>query len=80
MGAPTNYGPDTIAKGDAIKTRGSWYRVVRVNKKSVSVDVSDMYQAPTRVYTHTIPYPEIRDHKPAASAAAETVQDLDATG
>ncbi|WP_040520899.1 hypothetical protein [Gordonia malaquae] len=47
-GAATNYGPDTIAKDDKIKTRGTWYLVVRVNKKTVSVDVSDMYQAPTR--------------------------------
>lgn len=61
-GTATNYGPDTIAKGDAVKIRGSWYPVVRVNKKTVSI--------PSIVggsWTDTSPYREIQDHKPANS-------------
>lgn len=74
-GQTANYGPTTIAKGDAVRVRGSWYRVVRVNKKTVSVDVSRYYQAATRVMTDTTPYHEISDHKAKTDAA-----DLDATG
>ncbi|WP_368680440.1 DUF3560 domain-containing protein (plasmid) [Rhodococcus opacus] len=36
-GQATNYGPDDIAKGDQVQRRGQWYRVVRVNRKTVSI-------------------------------------------
>lgn len=60
-GVATNYGPDSIAKGDQVKIRGTWYPVVRVNKKTVSV--------PSVVggsWTDTAPYREIQDHRTAA--------------
>ncbi|MGB6245180.1 DUF3560 domain-containing protein [Gordonia sp. (in: high G+C Gram-positive bacteria)] len=75
-GQAANHGPDTIAKGDAIRTRYGWYKVVRVNKKTVSVDVTHHYQAADRVITDTVPYQEITAHK-AKTSDAETV-DLDA--
>lgn len=61
-GAATNYGPDSIAKGDQVKIRGRWYPVVRVNKKTVSI--------PSIVggsWTDTAPYREIQEHRPAAT-------------
>ncbi len=36
-GKATNFGPDTINKGDAVKIRGHWYIVARTNPKTVSV-------------------------------------------
>lgn len=74
-GQATNYGPDTINKGDAVKTWHGWSRAIRVNKKTVSVDVTRYYQAATRIITDTVLYHEIRDHKPATET-----RDLDATG
>jgi hypothetical protein len=58
-GIANTFGPDTIAKGDLIKKRGAWYQVVRVNPKSVSVQV----QAGA-TWTHKIAYHEISDHQP----------------
>jgi len=62
-GAATNYGPDTIAKGDAVKIRNSWYQVVRANKKTVTV--------PSGLgnWTNTSPYREIQDHRSAGATA-----------
>lgn len=36
-GQATNYGPEDIAKGDQVQRRGQWYRVIRVNRKTVSI-------------------------------------------
>ncbi|OFJ54244.1 hypothetical protein BEL07_08440 [Mycolicibacterium grossiae] len=58
-GLANTYGPDTIAKGDLIKKRGAWYQVVRVNQKTVSVQV----QAGA-TWTHKIAYHEISEHQP----------------
>lgn len=58
-GLANTYGPDSIAKGDLIKKRGAWYQVVRVNQKTVSVQV----QAGA-TWTHKIPYHEISAHQP----------------
>ena len=57
-GLANTYGPDSITKGDLIKKRGAWYQVVRVNPKSVSVQV----QAGA-TWTHKIAYHEISDHR-----------------
>jgi len=62
-GQATNYGPDTIAKGDAVKIRNRWYEVVRVNKKTVTVP-SGMGS-----WTDTSPYREVQDHRPAGAPA-----------
>lgn len=37
-GVAVEYGPDTVHPGDEVLISGIWRRVVRVNKKSVSVD------------------------------------------
>lgn len=57
-GQATNYGPEIISKGDRVKIRGTWYRVVRANKKTVTVPSS------LGTWTNTSPYQEIQEHQP----------------
>jgi len=58
-GTATNYGPDDIAKGDHIRHAGHWFEVVRINKKSVTVNT---FQGNTGTwFTGTVPYDQIRD-------------------
>lgn len=57
-GEATNYGPETVAKGDAVKIRGDWRRVVRANKKSVSVETGYSW-------TDRAPWAEVSDHRAA---------------
>lgn len=58
-GTATNYTRDDIHTGDLVKYRGTWYPVVRVNTKSVSV--------PSIVggtsWTDTVRYEHLRDHR-----------------
>lgn len=61
-GAVKVYSRETIAKGDAIRVGGTWYRVARVNTKSVSV-------ATGYGWNDTVDYHKIRDHRPAAELA-----------
>lgn len=56
-GTATNFGPGNVAKGDQVKIRGTWYRVVRANKKTVTVP------SPFGSWTDTAPYREIQDHR-----------------
>ena len=59
-GTATNYGPHNVAKGDAVQIRGTWYRVLRANPKSVTVAG---YFGPDRT-----PWQEVSDHQPAKAA------------
>lgn len=53
--------PDTVEVGDFITTRyEGWRRVVRVNRKTVSVETGHSW-------TDTVPYAKILRHRPAAS-------------
>lgn len=64
-GKASTAGPDTVAKNDWVLVRGHWYRVRRVNKKTVSVP-SVIIAAPqpgTREYTDTTPWHEVRAHR-----------------
>lgn len=61
-GRATGYGPDSIAKGDAVKVRGRWCRVARVNAKTVSVETGYSW-------TDRVAYAEIQDHRAAAQIA-----------
>lgn len=69
-GTTTDYGPDTIAVGDRIAWRGTWYPVKRVHKKTVTI--------PSIVggsWTDTMPYTKITGHIRAADYdAARTEQ------
>lgn len=56
-GAAPGYTREQINRGDAVKIRGNWRRVVRVNAKSVSVETGYSW-------TDTAPYAEIQDHRP----------------
>ena len=58
-GTATGFGPATINKGDAVKIRGRWYEVARVNKKTVTVPST------LGAWTDTAPYHAIQDHRPA---------------
>lgn len=72
-GKALTIGPDTVAKGDFVRVRGHWYRVRRVNAKSVSVP-SHVITAPKpgeREHTDTTPWREITDHKRAEDVPAE---------
>lgn len=54
-GKATNYGPQTVAKGDAVKIRDHWHRVVRANAKSVTVETEYSW-------TDRAPWHEVQDH------------------
>lgn len=58
QGVATDYGPGTVATGDAVKIRGQWRRVVRANAKSVSVATDYSRAART-------PWHEVQDHRKA---------------
>ncbi|WP_434513212.1 hypothetical protein ABUV18_03019 (plasmid) [Clavibacter nebraskensis] len=53
-GRATGYDRTTVQKGDLVKIRGSWHRVVRVNPKTVSVETG-------YTWTDTAPYAQIQD-------------------
>lgn len=57
--------PASIRKGDVITYWGArnGTKVVRVNKKSVTVEETSSYN--NRVYTRTVPYQQITSHGPA---------------
>lgn len=59
-GTATNYGPSNVRKGDAVNIRGTWYRVVRANAKSVSVETEYSW-------TNRTPWHEVRDHRAAGA-------------
>lgn len=58
-GQATNHGPETVAKGDAVKIRDQWYRVARSNKKTVSVETGHSW-------TDRAPWHEVQDRRAAA--------------
>jgi len=61
-GAPV-YSAETIGKGDWVQVSGLWYPVIRVNPKSVTVQVEMGGKG-------TAPYHKITGHKTAAEIAA----------
>lgn len=63
-GIASTYSRDSIAKGDMVEYRGGWYRVVRVNPKSVSVQLHE-----GATWTNTIGYHKISGRRPASSEA-----------
>lgn len=75
QGIANTYSRETIAKGDLIKYLNSWYKVERVNAKSVSVRMWD-----NASWTDTVAYHKIKGHRPATPTAdvathvPETVQ------
>lgn len=69
-GIASSHSRDTIAKGDLVKHRGSWYRVMRVNLKTVSVQ---MHAGAS--WTNTIGYHEITGHEPSAANDATPTPD-----
>jgi hypothetical protein len=69
-GAASSHSSDTISKGDFVQKRGVWYRVERVNTKSVSVRMHELAS-----WTNTIGYHEITAHRSAARAKADAAQE-----
>lgn len=61
-GKATGYSPATVKKGDAVKIRGTWYKVARANAKSVSV------QTPYS-WTDRSLWAEVEDHRTATPEA-----------
>lgn len=59
-GIASTYSRETIAKGDHIFYCGSWWPVVRVNAKSVSIR---MHEGAS--WTNTVAYHKIQDHRRA---------------
>lgn len=58
-GKATGFSKDTVGKGDLVRVRGQWRRVVRVNAKTVSLETGYSW-------TDTVPYAEIQRHTAAA--------------
>lgn len=56
-GEATDHGPDTVAVGDLVKIRGSWYPVARCNAKTVAVETGYSW-------TDKAPWHEVQDHRP----------------
>lgn len=71
-GIASSHSRDTIAKGDLVKYCGRWYPVVRVNAKTVSVQ---MHEGAS--WTNTIGYHQISGHQRAAGQKMNTVGDDD---
>lgn len=74
-GTATALGPDTVTVGDFVQVRGHWYRVRRVNKKSVSVP-NHIIAAPqpgAREWTDTVAWHKITGHQRAEDMPAEFV-------
>lgn len=63
-GIASSYSRDTIAKGDYILYCGSWWPVVRVNAKSVSIRPHE-----GATWTNTVAYHKIKGHRPAADTS-----------
>lgn len=63
-GKTTNFGPDTVHKGDLVRIRSHWRRVVRVSAKSVSVETGYSW-------TDRVAYAEISELRSPEAAAAE---------
>ncbi|GAA2778906.1 DUF3560 domain-containing protein [Crossiella cryophila] len=62
-GTAADYGPDTIKKGDRVQDKVDWAEVVRVNRKSVTIN---FMQLPGGEWiTSTVRYDQIRNHRPA---------------
>lgn len=59
-GQATGYSADTVKRGDAVKIRGSWYKVARANAKTVSVETPYSW-------TDRSPWAEVQNHRPAAA-------------
>lgn len=58
QGTATDFGPHNVSKGDIVRIRGDWRRVVRANAKSVSVETGYSW-------TDRAPWHEVSDHRPA---------------
>lgn len=74
-GKATALGPDTVATGDFVQVHGRWYRVRRINTKSVSVP-NHIIAAPKpgeREWTDTITWHKITDHKRTQDMPVEFV-------
>ncbi|MGO1053251.1 DUF3560 domain-containing protein [Crossiella sp. CA198] len=61
-GTATDCGPDTIKNGDLVQDKVGWAEVVRVNRKSVTIN---FMQLPDGEWiTSTVRYDQIREHRP----------------
>jgi hypothetical protein len=64
-GKTSTLGPDQVSKGDSVSYNGMWMRVVRVNKKSVSVP-NPLYPPPLpgeKEFTQTITWHKLSGHR-----------------
>ncbi|WP_244296368.1 DUF3560 domain-containing protein [Pseudoclavibacter terrae] len=58
-GQATDYGRHNVAKGDAVRVRGTWYVVARCNAKTVAVETQYSW-------TDKTPWHEVQDHRTSA--------------
>lgn len=56
-GIATTYGPATVRKGDFVKIRGYWSKVLRANPKTVSIEAGQGWDLK---YT----WAEVKEHRP----------------
>ena len=70
-GQAGDYSPDTITAGDLVKIRHhGWTPVLRTNTKTVSVETPAPFGG--RMIRHTVPYPELRGHRPQGETTDTT--------
>jgi hypothetical protein len=81
-GKASTLGPDQVAKGDWVSYRGMWMRVVRVNKKSVSVP-NPLYPPPRpgeKEATWTVAWHKLSGHRTTEQMPSEFVEAYDPCG
>lgn len=66
-GEASTYSKETIAAGDEILYRGTWYKVVRANAKTVGVHFFGDRQSG---WTNKLGYHELSGHRPAGAAGS----------
>ena len=66
-GEATDFGPDTIKAGDMVSTGGGvWWKVHRVNKKTLTVEQSEGV-----ISSYRVKYHQIRAHQPSVDHVAQ---------
>lgn len=68
QGVASTHSRETVKAGDLIEYRGTWYRVVRANAKTVSVHFFGECQSG---WTNKVSYAAITGHKPAAAVVKQ---------
>ncbi|ASR39991.1 hypothetical protein BAY61_32440 (plasmid) [Prauserella marina] len=81
-GKASTLGPDQVAKGDWVSCNGMWMRVVRVNKKSVTVP-NPVFPPPRpgeKEFTQTVTWHKLSGHRTTEQMSPEFAEAYDTPG